>query len=88
MIPQSATEIRAQNIIMFVDCALPRVFYPHRKTPDLYGVAEGRPIRCFQCETDVKVEAFYHHIRSHGQQSKNKPILVTDGKGKLWAVPP
>lgn len=57
------------------------VYYPWRKTGDLYVAVEGHPIKCCQenCEQEIPVDhgliAWREHIRSHATRKLTKPIL-------------
>jgi len=55
------------------------VYYPYRKTGDLYVAIEGHPIRCCQCAQDIPVDdrlkAWSQHIRDHSRRKLVNPII-------------
>lgn len=61
-------KIRIQPILG----AMIGVWYPHRKTPDLYVVLEGRPVFCAQCEATFPAEQWPEHILSHDSRRRGK----------------
>lgn len=41
------------------------VYYPHRKTGDLYVALKGEPVFCCQCEAKFPIADLPQHIESH-----------------------
>ena len=41
------------------------VYYPHRKTGDLYVALKGEPVFCCQCEARFPIADLPQHIESH-----------------------
>jgi len=68
------------------------VYYPYRKTGDLYVAIEGYPIRCCQCDEDIPVDdslvAWREHIRKHSRRKLVNPIVFVgrDNEGKIHAA--
>lgn len=68
------------------------VYYPWRKTGDLYVAIDGHPIRCCQCDQDIPVDtglkAWRDHIRSHARRKLKNPIIFVgkDNDGKVHAA--
>jgi hypothetical protein len=65
------------------------VYYPYRKTGDLYVAIEDHPIRCCQCDADIPVDkglkAWRQHIRDHSRRKLVNPIIFAgrDNEGEL-----
>lgn len=65
------------------------VYYPWRKSGDLYVAIDGHPIHCCQCDEDIPVDgslkAWREHIRSHARRKLVNPIIFAghDNEGKL-----
>ena len=68
------------------------VYYPYRKTGDLYVAIEDHPIRCCQCDADIPVDeglkAWRQHIRDHSRRKLVNPIIFAgrDNEGQAHAV--
>ena len=68
------------------------VYYPWRKTGDLYVAVDGHPIRCCQCDQDIPVDdslkSWREHIRKHARRKLINPIIFAgrDNEGKIHAV--
>lgn len=68
------------------------VYYPHRKTGDLYIAPDNLPIRCCQCDQDIPADdgfvSWSKHIRSHSRRRLSKPIIFTakDNDGKVISM--
>jgi hypothetical protein len=48
------------------------VYYPHRKTGDLYVALGGKPVHCCQCDADFPLEELSAHIESHDTRRRKK----------------
>jgi len=68
------------------------VYYPWRKSGDLYMANEGRPIFCCQCDQDIPVDdglkSWREHIRKHARRKLTNPIIFVgrDNEGKVYAA--
>jgi hypothetical protein len=68
------------------------VYYPWRKSGDLYVAVEGHPIRCCQCDQDIPVDgglkSWREHIRKHARRKLINPIIFAgrDNEGKVHAA--
>lgn len=68
------------------------VYFPWRKTGDLYVAVNGHPIRCCQCNEDIPVddslESWRQHIRKHARRKLVNPIVFAgrDNEGRLHVV--
>ena len=75
-------------ILIDTSWALVTVWYPYRRSPDVY-VATGKPfIRCLQCESDVQLTDLADHLRGHDRRVGPAPIvspIKEDGKIK-WRI--
>lgn len=78
-----------QTIIVRIMGPMYGIYYPYRKTGDLYVAIEGYPIRCCQCDADVPVDdglkAWRQHIRSHSRRKLVNPMVFVarDNEGEL-----
>jgi hypothetical protein len=57
------------------------VYYPYRKTADLYGVhgdEEVKSVYCCQCEQPFPKVDFISHVNSHNKQLKKYPGFIID----------
>lgn len=54
------------------------VYYPYRKSGDLYVVIEGSPIHCCQCEDDLADDGvcFWEHIQKHNKHRRKYPGVI------------
>ena len=81
-----------QTIVILIVGPMYGVYYPHRKTGDLYVAISGHPIRCCQCNQDIPVddglESWQEHIRLHSRRKLVNPILFVgkDTGGKLFTA--
>jgi len=81
-----------QTIVARIFGPMYAVYYPYRKSGDLYVAIEGDPIYCCQCEQDIPVddslEAWREHIRGHARHKLTKPIIFVgkDNEGKIHAA--
>lgn len=48
------------------------VYYPYRKTGDLYVLLKGEPVFCCQCEEKFPLSQLHKHIQSHDRRSKKR----------------
>lgn len=48
------------------------VYYPHRKTGDMYVGLRDHPVKCCQCEAEFPLEELTAHIESHDSRNKRK----------------
>ena len=68
------------------------VYYPWRKTADLYVCIDTHPIHCCQCEEDIPVDkglaSWRAHIRLHARRKIVNPIIFAgrDNDGTAVAV--
>jgi hypothetical protein len=68
------------------------VYYPWRKSGDLYVAVDGHPIRCCQCDQDIPVDgglkSWREHIRKHARRKLINPIIFAgrDNEGKVHAA--
>ena len=68
------------------------VYYPYRKSGDLYVAIDGSPIHCCQCDEDIPVDgglkSWREHIRKHSRRKLVKPIMIiaADNEGKVHVV--
>ena len=46
------------------------VYYPYRKTGDLYVALKDSPVFCCQCEAEFPIEELPQHIDSHNRRRK------------------
>ena len=46
------------------------VYYPYRKSGDLYVALKGEPVFCCQCEAKFPFEKLSQHIDSHDRRKK------------------
>jgi hypothetical protein len=53
------------------------VYYPYRRTGDLY-VVHDNTAHCCQCEKDFPVSDFFNHVNSHNKQLKKYPDFIVD----------
>lgn len=56
------------------------VYYPYRKSGDLYVTGTDGNSHCCQCDRDFPTEQFIDHINSHNKQFKKYPDLIIDAK--------
>lgn len=54
------------------------VWYPYRKTPDLYIALDGKPILCTQCEQTFPVEQFTEHIDNHDRRNQRQELPISE----------
>ncbi len=56
------------------------VYYPDRKTADLYVAVTGSPIHCCQCDSDLADDgvAFWAHIQQHNRRRRKYPGVIVD----------
>jgi hypothetical protein len=61
------------------------VYYPYRKTGDLYVALDGKPIKCCQegCEEEFPIEEFKKHIQKHDRRTRQTVLksLAVKGEG-------
>jgi len=90
--PQGAWDLAKsmnQTIVHRIIGPMYGVYYPYRKTGDLYVALDGHPIHCSQCDADIPVdaglEAWRQHIRSHSRRKLVNPIVFVakDNEGDL-----
>jgi len=90
--PQSAPELARslkQTIVARVIGPMYGVYYPYRKSGDLYVALDGHPIHCCQCDQDIPVDAslesWRQHIRKHSRRKLVNPIVfaVRDNEGEM-----
>lgn len=93
--PQSAWDLAKslnQAIVNRIIGPMYGVYYPYRKSGDLYVALDGHPIRCCQCGQDIPVddglESWRQHIRLHSRRKLVNPIVFVgrDNDGKLYAA--
>jgi len=81
-----------QTIVARLFGCMYAVYYPYRKTGDLYVAIEGDPIHCCQCDEDIPVDdslvAWREHIRKHSKRKLVNPIVFVgrDNEGKIHAA--
>lgn len=58
------------------------VYYPYRKSGDLYVAVKGSPIHCCQCEEDLPDDgvSFWAHIQRHNQKPRKYPSVIVDAR--------
>ena len=66
---EAEQKIRVQRIVG----PMLGVWYPHRKTPDLYVALDGEPVFCTQCEAKFPMEQLPEHILSHDSRRCRQP---------------
>jgi hypothetical protein len=58
------------------------VYYPYRKTSDLYVVGPGSPCagisHCCQCDKNFETVNFLEHVQFHNQRKKKYPEFIID----------
>ncbi len=58
------------------------VYYPYRKSGDLYVVGPDGPGQvfhcCQQCDADFPIDKFIEHVNSHNKHLKRFPVIVID----------
>jgi hypothetical protein len=57
------------------------VYYPYRKTGDLYVVHGDNGVKtvyCCQCEQSFQKDDFINHVNSHNKQLKKYPGFIID----------
>jgi len=93
--PKNASDLAKslnQTIITRIFGPMYGVYYPHRKTGDLYVAIDGHPIRCCQCDANIPVDdglrAWRDHIRSHSRRKLVNPMIFLDrdNKGELYVA--
>ena len=52
------------------------VYYPYRKTGDLYVALKEHPIHCCQCDQDVPDGEFLEHVKSHNREKRKYPKII------------
>lgn len=75
-------------ILIDTSCALVTVWYPYRRSPDVY-VATGKPfIRCLLCKSDVQLTDLADHLRYHDRRLGPASIVSpTKVDGKIgWRI--
>ena len=50
------------------------VYYPHRKTGDLYVALRGEPVFCCQCEAKFPIADLPKHIESHDTRIRGHSV--------------
>jgi hypothetical protein len=81
-----------QTIVFRIIGPMYGVYYPYRKTGDMYVACEGHPIRCCQCDEDIPVDdslvRWREHIRKHSRVKLVNPIVFVgrDNEGKIHAA--
>ena len=48
------------------------VYYPYKKTGDLYVALKGKPVFCCQCKAKFPMKDLPQHIDSHDRRRKKK----------------
>jgi hypothetical protein len=87
--PWDLAKEKNQALVVRIIGPMYGVYYPWRRTGDLYVAMEGHPIRCCQCEQDIPCDAgledWLTHIRSHARRKLVNPIvfIAEDNEGKL-----
>ena len=83
--PQNTCELAKslnQAICARITGPMYAVYYPYRKSGDMYVAIEGYPIHCCQCEQDIPVDdslkAWREHIRKHARRKLVNPIIFAD----------
>lgn len=62
-------------ILIDTSSTLITVWYPYRRSSDVY-VATGQPfVRCLQCESDVQLTDLAEHLRYHDKRVGPAPIV-------------
>jgi hypothetical protein len=55
------------------------VYYPYRKSGDLYIVPDDKTFHCCQdCDKDFPITEFIEHVNSHNKQLKRYPDFIID----------
>jgi len=70
--PWGMAEGTGKTIITRVMGPMIGVYYPHRKTGDLYVALSGKPVFCCQCEAQFPLSELPQHIESHDTRRKKK----------------
>jgi len=68
--PWEQAKATGKTIIMPVMGPMIGVYYPYRKTGDLYVVLRGAPVFCCQCEAKFPLKELPQHIDSHDRRRK------------------
>ncbi len=48
------------------------VYYPYRKTGDLYVVFKGEPVFCCQCDAKFPFKELAEHIDNHNRRKRHQ----------------
>src|SRR5271157_3215964 len=81
-----------QTIVVRIIGPMYGVYYPWRKTADMYVAVDGHPIKCCQpkCEAEIPcqngLDDWITHIKGHARCKLVKPIVFTgmDNDGKQF----
>jgi hypothetical protein len=93
--PKNAIELAHtlnQTVCNRIIGAMYGVYYPWRKSGDLYIAMDDKPIHCCQCDRDILVdkglESWREHIKEHAHRKLVNPILFmgSDNNGKPYTA--
>jgi len=76
--PWGLAEREGKTIIARVFGPMVGVYYPYRKTGDLYVAVKEHPVRCCQCDQDVPDDEFLKHVTSHNRLKRKHPDFIID----------
>ena len=71
-LPWELAKETGKTIIQRIMGPMVGVYYPYRKTGDLYIALDGKPVHCCQCDADFPLEQFDEHIESHDKRRNRK----------------
>lgn len=82
MSPWELAKKEGKTVIRKVMGPFVGVYYPYRKSGDLYVVGPEGPNRVFHCcqacDADFPIADFIEHVNRHNRQTKKYPDLIID----------
>lgn len=83
MNPQELAKKEGKTIIQRVMGPMVAVYYPYRRSGDLYVIADDGPnqiAHCCQdgCDCDIPITDFIKHVNQHNRQFRKYPDLIID----------
>jgi hypothetical protein len=78
--PWELAKNEGKTIIIRAIGPMVAVYYPYRRSGDLYVVADDKKgtSHCCQCDQDFPTKDFINHVNSHNKHFKKFPHVIVD----------
>ena len=76
--PRDLAAKEGKTVIYRIMGPMVAVFYPYRRSGDMYVVGPEEVTHCCQCDQDFPTEGFLEHVNTHNSKLKKFPDIIID----------